>query len=533
VKFVSATSAGKILEDYRTAMAVLALVLAVLAAYWRVGDFDFLHFDDESYVTYNAVVQKGLTREGISWALTTFHATNWHPLTWFSHMADVEMFGMNAGWHHRVSVLLHAVNSVLLFLVLKGMTGAYRRSVFVAMLFAVHPLHVESVAWVAERKDVLSGLFFLLTLRAYLSYARRPDAARYLAVCALSALGLMSKPMLVTLPFVLLLLDYWPLGRIAWGGAGALRDRESISPVSLGRLLLEKAPLLAFSAASSVLTYAAQKSGQAMMPMEALSIGARVGNALLSYVKYLGKTVWPASLSVVYPHPAYLRGITGLEIALTVAFLVSVTGWVVWQARRRPYLAVGWFWYLGTLVPVIGLVQVGTQAMADRYMYLPQIGICIFVVWGIQEILPRVPSRNGLLAAAGCAVLAVLCWISSVQVTYWRNSIALFTHVVEVNPDSESGRKNLGIAHYNAGMDSLSQGKTERAIVHFREALKWAPLEIDILLNLGVAEATAGNLEEAIRLFRKAIDIDPNDTAARHNLDLALGLKKRPGPPAE
>jgi hypothetical protein len=366
----------------------MALAAAVAAAYAPLWDAGFAGLDDHLYVSGNPHVQQGLTREGVAWALGSTKASNWHPLTWLSLMLDCQLFGAGAGSHHLVNVGFHVANSVLLFLVLRRMTGRRWPSALVVALFALHPLHVESVAWVAERKDVLSTLFWILTMGAYVRYARRPGVLRYLPVFAFLLLGLMAKPMLVTLPFVLLLLDYWPLGRLARAEAGAtgLAPSGEVAGgrrAKVWRLVLEKVPLLVLAAASCVVTFAVQRHGEAVMPLERLALPARMANAAVSCVAYLGKMVWPQGLTVLYPYPADRPA---WEVAAAAAFLLAVTAAAAALVRRRPYLAVGWFWYLGTLVPVIGLVQVGEQPMADRYTYVPLIGTFIMVAWAAGDL---------------------------------------------------------------------------------------------------------------------------------------------------
>jgi len=514
-------------EDSISFVVSVALACTVLAVYFRVGGHSFLYYDDEQYLAGNDIVRRGLTGEGISWAFSAFHAANWHPLTWLSHMLDVSLFGMDAGWHHRVNVLFHGMNSLMLFLSLRKMTGALWQSGAVAALFAVHPLHVESVAWVSERKDLLSAFFLMLTMNAYVAYVRRPGFARYLPVAGFLALGLLSKPMLVTLPFVLLLLDYWPLGRFSSEGSGPTGVPVPPATVSPHRLILEKLPLLSLSAASCVVTFMAQKSGNAMVPMEYVPLAVRIENATFSYLKYLGKTVWPSSLSVVYPHPATLRGMAYWEVALAAGVLFLVTGWVVLQGRRRPYLAVGWLWYLGTLVPVIGLVQVGVQSMADRYTYIPLIGVFISAVWGISGILPREAFPRNMVPLAAVGMIAVLGWLSWRQAGLWKNDIVLFSHALQAYPENQEARFNLGVAYNNRGMSLLSQGNAAGAAAHFREALKMSPLDVTVLLNLGVAEASSGDFDEAIRSFRKVTEVRPDDERARRNLEQALRLKEQ------
>ena len=362
-------------NTYTVAAVCGFLLLAVALVFGQTVRHDFVNYDDNAYVYENPQVAGGLTAHGIAWAFTSFHVSNWHPLTWLSHMLDCQFYGLHAGGHHLTNVLLHAATAILLFLVLRRMTGDLWPSAFVAAVFAIHPLRAESVAWVAERKDVLSGLFFMLTLGAYAGYARRPfSLGRYLTVVLLFALGLMAKPMLVTLPFVLLLLDYWPLGRI-----GPHR-RTGIS--SFRRVVVEKIPLLALTAASCVATVIAQ--GTAVIAIDVIPLPSRIANALVSYVAYMGQLFYPAGLAVLYPHPE--GGLPIWKVAASSLVLAGISAAALVWRRRFPYLFVGWFWYVGMLVPVIGLVQVGLHAMADRYTYLPQIGLCIAVTWGVAQL---------------------------------------------------------------------------------------------------------------------------------------------------
>ncbi len=375
----------------REILICLFLVLATLTVYWQVGNYEFVNFDDDKYIIENFHVQKGLTRDSVIWAFTATHVSNWHPLTWLSHMLDFQLYGLNPSGHHLTNVFFHLVNTLLLFLVLKLMTGALWRSGLVAALFAVHPLHVESVVWVAERKDVLSTLFWMLTLWAYLGYTKRPGVKRYLVILLAFALGLMAKPMLVTLPFVLLLLDYWPLKRIELGqsaiGLPAASQPSTIANkpgAQAFRLLLEKTPMFVLAAVSSVVTFIVQKSGGAVGALETYPFKIRMANALLSYVIYLKKMIWPQNLAVFYPHPG--QSLPMWQAAGAGLLLVVVSIAVIRAGRRYPYLPVGWLWYVGTLVPVIGLVQVGDQAMADRYTYVSLIGLFIVVAWGVPDV---------------------------------------------------------------------------------------------------------------------------------------------------
>ena len=419
----------------RRAVTVL-LVVATLAVYAQVIRHDFVNFDDDKYVYENSHVRSGLTWKGIAWAFTTTVGGNWHPLTWLSHMLDCELFGLNAGYHHLVNVLLHILNSFLLLLVLEKMTGAFWRSATVAALFALHPLHVESVAWVAERKDVLSTLFFMLILWAYVPYAERPSRKRYGLICAFLVLGLMAKPMLVTVPFVLLLLDYWPLERLQLDeskGSDGTRGRPGRSgggrKQAALRLIAEKVPLLALVAVSSAVTFVAQQRVGAMSMGTSVPLSGRIANALVSYFAYIGKMFWPSHLAVFYP---YRHAVPAWEWAGAALLLVGLSIIVVLAGQRRRYLSVGWFWYLGTLVPVIGLVQVGAQSMADRYTYVPLIGLFLIAVWGAAD-LTAVWSRGrtGLRALSG--VVIVGCMVAtSFQVGTWKNGLTLFGHALKV-----------------------------------------------------------------------------------------------------
>jgi len=384
----------------KSQLIYLALALVTFVAFVQVGHNDFINYDDAEYVTENEKVQKGLNIESFVWAFTTGHASNWHPLTWLSHMLDCQLYGLSPAGHHLTNLFLHLLNTLLLFGVLKTMTRAVWPSAFAAVLFAVHPLHVESVAWIAERKDVLSAFFWMLTMAAYLRYTKHPCIVRYLPVVFAFALGLMTKPMLVTLPFVLLLLDYWPLKRLQFGRINIPESQ------SHKRLILEKIPLFTLAAISSVITCIVQQSGGAMGGNEVLTVGVRLANALVSYVGYIHKMIYPKGLAVLYPHP--LDGVGLWQPVVSFIILAVISAGVIFASRKRRYLATGWFWYLGTLIPVIGLVQVGSQAMADRYTYLPSIGIFIILAWGIPELLARWRCRK-VIPAVLAGIVLVAC----------------------------------------------------------------------------------------------------------------------------
>jgi protein O-mannosyl-transferase len=500
---------------------------------------------------------RGLTWHGVAWAFTTEHAVNWHPLTWLSHMLDVQLYGLDAGAHHLTNLLFHIGNTLLLFGLLHRMTGALGRSAFVAGLFAVHPLHVESVAWVAERKDVLSTLFWMLTLWAYIEYVKRPDLRqssrrRYAAVLLFFALGLMAKQMLVTLPLVLLLLDFWPLGRVGIGpnpagGWAPARDGWATA----GRLVWEKLPLLALAAASSIATFVIHQRGGAVIILSAIPLQLRIENALVSYVVYIGKMLWPAGLAVLYPYP---QSLSAWSVAVAFVTLTGISVAVIWAAPRRPYLPVGWFWYLGTLVPVIGLIQVGDQAIADRYTYIPLIGLFIIVAWGVPDLLVRWPLRMVVLPkialpAAACLVILACAITARGQLEYWEDSTTLWTHTLAVTTRNNIAHNNLGatladqgktdeaIAHYsealriksdyadahnNLGVALADQGKLDEAIAHYSEALRIKPCYSDAHSNLGIALADQGNLDEAIAQFTEALRINPDSAKAHNNLGVAL-----------
>ena len=481
----------------------LLLVAAVLLVYWPVLDADFVNYDDQAYVTENRPVTAGLVGRSLLWAFTAFEAGNWHPLTWLSHMADCQAFGLRPGGHHATSLLLHALAAVLVFVVLRRLTGATWRSAFVAALFALHPLNVESVAWVSERKNVLSTVFWLLTLGAYGSYARRPSAGRYLLVAAFLGLGLLAKPMVVTLPCVLLLLDVWPLRRVALDAPGAAARLRSLA--------LEKLPLLGLSVLSSALTVAAQRAGGAVTSLEAIPVSARVANALVSYLAYLGKMVWPSRLAVFYPHPA--TPLASPRVALCAVALLLVTVLVWRQASRRPYLLVGWLWYLGTLVPVIGLVQVGSQAMADRYAYVPLLGIFVMLAFGAAE--PATGHGRRLLAAGAVLWLAGLGVLTARQARLWHDSRSLFQHALAVTEGNY-------VAETNVGLVEAKELRWEKAIASFRRALAIRPSHAEARANLGVALAKMGTLDEAIPHLERALKLDPGSALTHANLGLAL-----------
>jgi tetratricopeptide (TPR) repeat protein len=495
----------------------LLLVLAVWLVFGQTLGHDFVNYDDDVYVYKNPRVTGGLTIDGIKWAFTHNHAHNWHPLTTISHMLDCQLFGVKAAGHHVTNILFHAITAVLLFLVFSQMTGALWRSLFVATLFAIHPLRVESVAWVAERKDVLSGLLFVLTLAAYLRYVRKPSLARYLLVALIYALGLMAKPMLVTVPLVLLLLDYWPLGRFVV--QGRTRRQASWRHAVWLKLVWEKLPFLILSAASCAATLAVQRHG--IKSMETLPLLSRIGNALSSYVIYIWQMFWPAHLAVFYPYPSGSISIWIPALALAVLLEVTYIAWIF--RKERPYLITGWFWYLGMLVPVIGIFQVGLQAHADRYTYLPHIGVYLLVTWTIADLAATWSSRRATLGLAATAVISALSFSAWKQTSYWKDSEVLWTHTL-----ATTGLNS--IAHHNLGEALLDRGKVDEAISNFREALKILPNDARMHSSLATAlimKDGDANASEAFNHWQVSLRLEPENVNARDRFGVALAQQGR------
>ena len=494
----------------------LLLVVATFAVYWQVLDNGFVVYDDDYYVTENIHVHKGVTFDSLTWAFTSSHASNWHPLTWISHMIDCQFYGLNPRGHHLTSLLFHVANTLLLLLILVRMTGALWQSSFVAALFALHPLHVESVAWVAERKDVLSTFFMMLTLWAYILYVKKGNIRRYLLVVLFFVLGLMSKPMLVTLPFILLMLDFWPLGRLCHihETRNVITGQHTDERLGILRLLWEKVPFFALAVASSVVTFIVQERSGAVKLLETYSIQTRIINAFVAYIEYIVNMIWPVELAVLYPHPGNsLLLWKGVVAGLA---LVLITILVIRKARKIPYLAVGWLWYVVTLIPVIGIVQVGAQAMADRYTYITLIGLFIIIAWGANDLLSKWPHRKislGTLAAIILPVLIVLTWK---QVQYWENSITLFKHTVKHTSNNVVIYNNLGIAYKDSG-------KYKEAIEAYKQAIRINPDYAMAYSNLGVAYNDSGKYKEAIKVCKKSIRINPDSAEAHFNLGVAYG----------
>lgn len=477
----------------RTLALAFVLALVTVVPYVQVRQHDFVNYADDLYITGNTTVQTGLTAESVRWALTATDAASWHPVTWWSHMLDVQLYGLRPVGHHLTNVALHALATALLFLVLARLTAAPWRSAFVAALFGLHPLNVEVVAWVAERRTILSVLFGLLAMWTYAGWVARGGVGRYLLVVFWFATSLMAKPVLVTLPFVLLLLDLWPLGRFgATGGQPA---------AGVPRLVLEKVPLFALAAASSAVTFVVQSRAGGVL---ARPLPDRVANTLVSYVQYLRTVLWPFELGVFYPLPAAWPAVM---VAGAATLLLAITGVTIAAWRRRPHVAVGWLWYLGTLVPMIGLVHLGEQARADRYTYFPAIGLFVMLVWSIPD-RPRVPAVRAAVAMAILGGLGVLTWT---QVGYWRNSRTLFEHALAVSPDASP-------AHDHLGMALADQGDIDAAIKHYQEAIRLDPRAARAYGNLGVAHANRGKIDEAIKDYEQALAIRPGWSVLHANL---------------
>src|SRR5215211_2658698 len=529
-------------------LVCFGLVAITWAVFGQTLTHDFVNFDDNVYVYENPHVIRGLSAEGIIGAFTHTHARNWHPLTTISHMLDCQLFGLNAGGHHLTNVILHTISVLLLFLTLKQMTGAVWQSAFVAVLFAIHPMHVESVAWIAERKDVLSAMFFMLTLAAYARYTRGPSAPRYLLVALLFAFGLMSKPMLVTLPFVLLLLDYWPLGRI--GG------RKSEVGSQLRSLITEKLPLFALSALSCTATLLTQR--QSSNTIDQLPFLWRLNNGFVSYVTYVWQMLGPARLAVFYPHPNDRLPL--LEVTAAITLLVGISLLITYLRRTKPYLVTGWFWYLGMLVPVIGLVQVGEQGHADRYTYLPQIGLYIMIACTVGELFLGSTSRaRGALVGVAAALVIISLGVRAFgQVSYWKNSETLWNHTLTVTGENDVAHNNLGFVllrrgeldkaisefqaalnirsrntetHYSLGAaliennlgNALARKRLwDEATDHLREAVRLRPDYADAYFNLGSVLFQQGRIDQAIAQWQQALAIRPTDAEAHRSVASAL-----------
>lgn len=496
-----------------TGSIIVMLLVLVALVFGQTAHFDFVNYDDQNYVYQNPEITRGISLHSIVWAFSHVHSQNWHPLTTISHMLDCQWFGLRAGEHHLGNVVLHALTAVLLFLVLRQLSGAIWRSAFVAALFAIHPLRVESVAWISERKDVLSGLFFMLTLSCYAGYARRGGWSRYLLLLLVFAVGLLTKPMLVSVPFVLLLLDYWPLQRLTLRQAG----RGSLGGLSYFRLnwdlVVEKLPLMLLSAISCIATLKAQ--GQYISSSEVLPLSWRIGNACTSYLVYIVETVWPLRLSPFYPHPV---GTLSIWQVIGSALILTAATLVVFVVRRRnPYFFTGWFWYIIMLIPVIGIVQVGWQGHADRYTYLPGLGLLIALSWGVGELATSL-RRKRMLALAGSTLVVVFAFLAWRQTGYWRNSEVLWTHALTINPSNDVAENNLGVL-------LIARGQIPGAMAHYEKAIALRPTNTEARSNLANALLFQGKLDQAVDQLQQTLAIQPDNVEVRNTFGAVLASR--------
>ncbi len=520
------THSKSFVNKHRGVWVSLFLIISTLSIYWQIQNYDFINLDDNIYVTENPHVLAGLTKEGLFWSFRFTHEddTHWHPLTWLSHMLDCQLYGLRPGLHHLTSLILHVANALLLFLVLRRMTGALWKSAFVAALFALHPINVDSIAWVAERKNVLSTVFWMLTILTYSHYCERPGLYRYLLVFLIFSLGLLVKPMLVTLPFVLLLLDYWPLERIGSGQQDSDNNKQKnkskkyrLQGSIAFRLVLEKVPFLVLSMISIYLSSTTVQGIR--ISTESVPMKLRIANGLVSYVSYIGKMIWPQNLAVIYPYPTTMLPMWQTAGAFLLLICISIL--VIWLYRGKPFLVVGWLWYLGTLVPVLGLVQVGLwPAMADRWAYVPLIGLFIIIAWGVSDFATQLPHRKVVLAITAAIILFAFMVITFLQVRYWKNSITLFEHTLKVTSDNFRPHINLGNALQR-------QGRLDEAIKHYSEALRLKPDLEEAHNNLGSALEKRGRIDEAIKHYLEALRLKPDLEAAHNNLGNALEKQGR------
>lgn len=521
---------------------IIFLTAAVFAIYWQTCNHLFILYDDEEYVLLNSRLQLGFTAENIRWFLTTSISSNWHPVTWFSHILDVKLFGMNPTGHHFVSVAIHAINSILLFLLMRRMTGSLWRSAAVAALFAIHPLNVESVAWVSERKNVLSTTFFILTIRLYVEYAEKKSRYPYILAVSVFTLGLMSKQMLVSVPFILLLLDYWPLRRFSLDTCGD--PSKQFGHIGTRSLILEKIPFLLLSVVASVIAIISQQ--RTIAPLSNTTVAERFANASISYVQYIRKTFWPGDLALFYPFP---ESMPVWEIVASASLLTVITVAAIRLRSRYPMLLVGWFWFLITLIPVIGIVKIGLQSMADRYAYIPTIGIFIIAVWLLADLAGNLPGRSFIMAGitAVCFItLSVTAWR---QASCWKDTMTVFTHALKVTERNyialctigraleKEGKLDEALAKFDEaieiapwyeyakthqGIILMNRGKLDAAVFKYNEAILQNPTTVPGHINLGIIMGMQGNLVEAVKNFRIAIDFDPRSAAANYNLALTL-----------
>ncbi|MBW1861390.1 MAG: tetratricopeptide repeat protein [Deltaproteobacteria bacterium] len=493
-------------RNHLSLIICLSLTFITLASFWQVQYCDFINLDDIPFIIENPHIQAGLNKKAIVWAFTTTYPDYWHPLTWLSHMLDYQLYGLNPSGYHFNNLLLHIANTLILFLCLNRMTGARWRSAFIAALFAFHPLHVESVAWVIERKDVLSTFFWMLSLWSYIRYVERPIMSKYLLILLFFLLGLLSKPMLVTFPFTLLLLDYWPLQRFKHL---YIKDGRFIGL----RPIWDKVPLIILATISSFATFFTAQSTSTVVSLNTLPIKFRIGNAFISYSSYIKKMLWPQDLAVFYPHPGHTLSIS--QVIVSGLLLIFISIWFIKSARSKPYLPVGWFWYLGTLIPVIGIIQVGALSMADRFTYIPLIGLFLIIAWGIPDLFKKWYYMKYVLIFCAGFALSLCIILTFFQVKYWKNSITLFEHAIEVN-------SNNYLAHYNLALASSKKGDFKKAIRHFDMTLRLRPDYASAHNEIGISLAGESRFKEAIEHHLKALLFDPENHTYHNNLGVTL-----------
>ena len=526
----------------------IGLAAGTFAAYEPIRKNTFVNYDDHAYITKNANVTGGITLHSVVWSFTKYYAGNWHPLTWLSHILDCQLFGLNPIGHHLVSLLLHIVNALLIFWIFNSVTGAIWPSAFVAAVFAMHPLQVESVAWAAERKTVLSGLFWFLTIAVYIWYTKRPGIGRYLLLFGMYALCIMTKPIVVTLPLVLLLLDYWPLGRVKWEWhTGRVPKNKGLQEVSVWRLITEKIPLFAMSAALSVITFVIQQHSGAVAAMRTIPLDFRFANMFISYIRYIGKIIWPSQLAAFYPYPR--ANLSDANVAVCMLIFILISLFSIYLGRRRKYIVMGWLWYVGTLVPMIGLVQVGMQSMADRYMYVSILGPLFIAVWTVRDFVFNRPRWKVAVSLLAVVVLFSSVIVTRTQVRYWQNTITLFEHALKVTKNNdlaekgyggglfEAGRFDEAAVHLNnalriqpgyfaAGNDLgkvyIKQGKLDEAVACFNELLKRKKDSAELYYNLGLALTLQNKYEEAVKCFAGALELDAKYPDAHNRMGTAL-----------
>jgi pentatricopeptide repeat protein len=504
-------------QKHISILVYVGIAVATLVAYEPIRHNYFVSYDDDLYMK-NPAVTGGITGDSINLAFTKFYAANWHPLTWLSHMLDYRLFGLNPTGHHLVSVAIHIVNALLLFWILTNITGTTWVSAFVAAAFALHPLQVESVAWIAERKTVLSGLFWLLTMASYIHYVRRPGFGRYLVVLLVFGLCIMTKPIVITLPLVLLLLDYWPLDRIRWGHQRNNKARNRPDQKTLGWLIAEKMPLLAMSAILGVLTVIAQQSGGAISTLDKVPLDDRIANALVSYVKYIGKLVWPSDLAVFYP-PSH-SNLSNAATAICAFIFIVISAISIYIGRRKKYIAVGWLWFAGTLVPMIGLIQVGDQAMANRYMYLPMLGLLIIIAMAGKELIGKLPQLKTIAAITGVTAILSLLILTQMQVRHWRNSITLFEYALSVTEDNAITENSYACALFN-------EDRLDEAEQHFGNALRINPEFDTALIHLARIYLKEGRYDEAVSIYEELIKRNHKTPELYYNLAMALRMQEK------